>query len=175
MRLERVDARHVALVATWLAQRENYQWLEFANEQQPLGAAALAIASRRDGHVLRLFADDDGPPIGLVALSAVSRSFRSATLWYVLGDKRHAGRGATTRAVAALLDVAFGELGLRVVQAWAVEENVASIRVLLGNGFRPVGRWRSSHEIDGRPCDRLLFDLLAVEHRGATRGAGAEA
>jgi len=174
MTLRRFESGDVALVATWLAQPENYRWLEFGNEQQPFGGAALASASRRDGHVLRLFTDDDGTPIGLVALSGVSRSFRSANLWYVLGDKRHAARGTTTRAVGALLDVAFGELGLRVVQAWAVEENVASIQVLLRNGFRHVGRWRSSHDVDGRPCDRLLFDLLAAEHRHAARDAAEE-
>jgi hypothetical protein len=40
-----------------------------------------------------------------------------------------------------------------------------SIRTIERLGFRFVGRQRQCHTIDGRPYDRLLFDLLASEHR----------
>src|SRR6266705_2884101 len=31
--------------------------------------------------------------------------------------------------------------------------------------FKYIGRQRQCHSIDGRPYDRLLFDLLATEHQ----------
>jgi RimJ/RimL family protein N-acetyltransferase len=118
--------------------------------------------------VLRVFTpDDDATPIGLVGLSNIAPAFRTATLWYVLGDKTYAGRGYTSRAVAGLLALAFTTLGLESLSAWAVEDNAPSIHVLRRNGFRPIGRQRQCHVIDGCPRDRLLFDLLASEHGSA--------
>jgi RimJ/RimL family protein N-acetyltransferase len=64
-----------------------------------------------------------------------------------------------------LLTLAFAELGLRAVNAWTVEINVPAQRVLERLGFRYIGRQRQCHCIDGQSYDRLLFDLLATEHR----------
>ncbi len=60
-----------------------------------------------------------------------------------------------------LMRYAIGHAG----SAWAVEHNTASIAVLKRNNFQLVGRQRQCHRIDDRPFDRLLFDLLASEHR----------
>lgn len=166
MKLKPVDNSALALVAAWMAQKENYQWLDFGNGQQILPPLSLKIMTQRDVHCLRLFtADSDAVPIGLVALSNINRTFKTAMLWYVLGDKNHAGQGCTTRAVSGMLTLGFTEVGLEAVNAWAVAENVASIRVLERNHFRLIGRQRNCHYIDGHPCDRLLFDLLASEHK----------
>jgi ribosomal-protein-alanine N-acetyltransferase len=109
--------------------------------------------------------DTNGTPIGVVALSNISRTFKTATLWYVLGDKRFAGQVHTGRAVSRLLGHAFDVLKLQAINAWAVDSNVASIRVLTRNGFQFVGRQRRCHIIEGRAADRLLFDLLASEYQ----------
>jgi RimJ/RimL family protein N-acetyltransferase len=166
MRLLLFDDVLLDLAAAWLAEKANYQWLDFGGGRQVLGRASLKIMTQRDLHVLRAFtADNDETPIGLVALSDVAHAFHTGTLWYVLGDKRFAGQGFTSRAVSLLLTHAFHTLGLQAVNAWAVEGNVPSIRVLTRNRFRLIGRQRRCHVIDGRPADRLLFDLLASEHR----------
>jgi RimJ/RimL family protein N-acetyltransferase len=125
--------------------------------------------AQRDIHCLRLFAPrEDARPIGLVGLSDISPLFKTATLWYVLGDKTYSAGGHTTRAVQELLDHGFGRLGLHAITAWAVENNVASIRVLEKVGFRPIGSRRCCHRLGDRYLDRQLFDLLAHEHRRTT-------
>jgi acyl carrier protein len=125
--------------------------------------------ARRPSNLLRFFTlDGERTPIGIVALGDVSPAFRTANLWYVLGARRHGGRGLTTRAVGRLLSEAFRTQGLASVQAWAVETNHASIAVLERNGFRLVGRRRRCHVMDGHPHDRLLYDLLAEEHEDRT-------
>ncbi len=150
-----------------MAQKGNWQWLDFGNGQQILTSITLKIMAQRDAHFLRLFAPDSTlAPIGLVGLSNINRTFRTAMLWYVLGDKDYTGQGWTTRAVSASLSCGFNELGLRAVNAWAVEQNIPSLRVLERNNFRLIGRQRQCHYIDGRSCDRLLFDILASEHKG---------
>ncbi len=165
MQLTPIDTSTLTLVAEWMATKENYQWLDFGNGNQILTPVALKIMSQRDIHLLRVFTADSGdPPIGLVALSDISR-FKTATLWYVLGNRAYAGQGYTTRAVSQLLALAFAELSLRAVNAWAVEENTPSISILERNHFQLVGRQRQCHYIDGRPLDRLLFDVLASEHK----------
>lgn len=166
MRLRSLEDRDIPLVAGWLAEPGTRQWLWFGPGVQSLSPASLKMMARRDLHVLRLFAADaDGPPVGIVALSDVDRAFRTAALWFVLGDPAHRGRGLTSRAVKSLLTEGFGE-GIAAVSAWAVSGNAASVRVLERNGFRFIGRQRACHRIDGHARDRLLYDLVADEHRG---------
>jgi RimJ/RimL family protein N-acetyltransferase len=139
--------------------------LDFGNGHQSLTPASLKIMTQRDIHLIRAFTSDgNDASIGLVAFSNVDHHFKTATLWYVLGNKQNGGQGYTTRAVSKILSLGFTELGLQTINAWAVELNLPSIRVLERNHFRLIGRQRQCHYIDGRACDRLLFDLLACEH-----------
>lgn len=154
------------LAASWLSEKNNYQWLDFGNGVQSLSPVSLMIMAQKDTHVLRIFTADNEPmPIGVVGLSNVDRHFKTAALWIVLGEQRYSFKGYPMRAASKMLTLAFEEIGLHVVQAWAVESNHASIRIITRLNFRPIGRQRQCHYIDGRPYDRLWFDLLAYEHK----------
>jgi RimJ/RimL family protein N-acetyltransferase len=74
-----------------------------------------------------------------------SREHRSGEIGWVLSPT-HSGRGYATEAARALLDAAFGELGLDEVVAVADPANAASIRVLDKLGMERVG----SREAYGR-------------------------
>jgi RimJ/RimL family protein N-acetyltransferase len=166
MDLLRLDRpRAFELAAGWLSAPENRRWLDFGAGVCDLDAATLEAMNRRPLHLLRLYTDDRGEPIGLAGLSGVDRIARTATPWFVLGDKRQARRGHTTRAVSRLLGIGFDELGLGAMSAWAVESNRPSIQVLRRLNFRFVGRVRRCHVLDGAVVDRLWFDLLAEEHQ----------
>ena len=93
----------------------------------------------------------------------MDRHFKTASIWAVLGNKRYGG--CTREAVSKMLTFGFTELGLHVVNAWTVEINIPAQRVLEALHFKYIGRQRQCHYIDGRPYDRLLFDLLATEHQ----------
>lgn len=168
MQFRPLDKEDVPLAASWLAEEENHRWLDFGRGRQELSEPTLAIMVQQPFHRLFVFTadgDDEGTPIGLVGLSDISDRFRSATLWYVLGDKSFGAQGYTTRAVRAALGTAFGEMGLHSVEAWALEVNRASMAVLRKSGFQPVGRRRECHELDGALQDRLYFDILESEFR----------
>ena len=151
-------------VAGWLGEPDNYRWLDFGNGVQQVSAASLMIMAQRDTHVIRVFtADDDRTPIGVVGMSNVDRKFGTANSWIALGDRRFGSKGYPTRAGSKLLAYAFGEMNLNAVQAWCVECNHASARILRRLGFQPVGRQRRCHRIDGRSYDRLWFDILPSE------------
>jgi RimJ/RimL family protein N-acetyltransferase len=154
----------IELAAEWLSTYDNYKWLDFGNGVQKVTPVTLKIMTQRDLHVFRLYTADDGDlPVGIVGLTNVDRNFKTASLWAVLGRKRYGG--CTSRACSRMLTFAFTELGLQAVNAWTTEINVAAQRTLERLHFRHMGRQRQCHYIDGRPYDRLLFDLLASEHQ----------
>ncbi len=153
------------LVASWLAQKQNYQWLDFGNGRQIVTPALLKIMAQRETHFLRAYTSDrDDTPIGIVGLNSVDRAFRTATFWGVSGEKSFRNRGYSTIASSKLMTLAFRDLGLYAINTWTVDHN-PSLRTIERLGFRFIGRQRHCHYIDGRPYDRLMFDLLAPEHR----------
>ncbi len=155
----------IELAANWLSHEDNYKWLDFGNGVHSPTPISLKVMTQRDLHVLRAFTPNGSDlPIGVVGLSNVDRRFKTAaSMWAVLGRKRYGGYAP--RAASKLLTLGFTELGLESVGAWTVEINVAARRGLEQLGFQYVGRQRRCHWIDGQPYDRLLYDLLATEHR----------
>jgi len=155
----------IELAASWIAQKENYQWLDFGNGRQLVTPALLKIMAQRETHFIRVYtADMEDKPIGIVGLNNVDRTFKTATLWGVAGEKSFALRGYASLGASKLLTLAFRDLGLHTVSTWVVDRN-PSLRSVERLQFRYIGRQRQCHFIDGRPYDRLLFDLLAGEHR----------
>jgi len=150
-------------VAAWLAAKENAQWLDFGDGQKTVTPAWVKIVARSPRHILRVFTSDTGEPIGVAALGTIDHTFKTATLWFVLGDKRYARCGYTTRAAAEIVRAGFLEMGLHAINTWTVEGN-PSVNIIRRLHFRAVGRQRQCHWIDGSPRDRLLFDILAAEH-----------
>lgn len=155
----------LALAADWLSRKENHQWLDFGNGGQAISPALLKVMAQREQHFLRIYTSpEDDAPLGIAALNSVDRRFRSGVFWGAAGEKSFRRRGWATLASSRFLSLAFRELGLAVIQTWVAEGN-PSRRTVERLGFRFVGRQRRCHAIDGRPCDRLLYDLLASEHR----------
>jgi RimJ/RimL family protein N-acetyltransferase len=160
----------VKLVASWLAEKENYQWLDFGGGKQLVTPELLKVMGQRKSHFLRVYTtDEDDRPIGIVGLNSVDRNFRTAMLWGASGDKSFRGRGYATLAGSKFLTLAFRDLGLNAINTWVAERN-PSLRIIERLGFRFIGRQRQCHYIDGRAYDRLFFDLLASEHREIKRG-----
>jgi RimJ/RimL family protein N-acetyltransferase len=161
--LDRPDL--IALASSWLSREENWKWLDFGGKGQPPTPALVKIMTQLNTSLLRVFtADDDVTPIGVVGLTDIHRQFKTASVWVVLGEKSYARHGYATRAYRKLLTVGFRELGLEAITSWAVEHNV-SLEIGQRANFHFIGRQRRCHWIDGKPYDRLLFDLLASEHQ----------
>jgi ribosomal-protein-alanine N-acetyltransferase len=99
-----------------------------------------------------------GEIVGRINLTGVQRvAFNKAALGYRIGQD-HAGKGAASRAVALLLEEAFGKLGFWRIEANSRPENAASIRVLQRNGFREYGRATRSMQHGGEWFDQILFE-----------------
>ena len=178
MRLVPIAPELIETVAGWTADPAISRWLDFGNGVQALTPAALRIMTQRPMHCLRVFMPDDADvALGVVGFTNVDRNFKTAMPWIVLGNRtyRHAsGRPpASVVALSKLLTLGFTELGLASIYAWVVETNRASLRLAPKLNFRYIGRQRRCHWIDGTSYDRLLFDLLAEEHKELPDDDGA--
>jgi RimJ/RimL family protein N-acetyltransferase len=154
----------IELAARWLADESNHQWLDFGGGRQIVTPALLNVMLQRSTHFMRAFTSASGRPIGLVALHDVNRLVGTATLWSVTAEKSFHSRDCATLAASRFLTLAFGQLGLGVINTW-VAEGDPSRHALERLNFRYVGRMRRCHAIGGRICDRVYYDLLASEHR----------
>lgn len=153
----------IEVAAGWLSEKHNSQWLDFGSD---VSAACLQFMVQKDTNMIRAFTSDDDVAIGVVGLSQVDRTFKTATFWAVLGDKRYSRNGYTLRASSKILTIGFTELDLHAVNTWLVECNHPSQQLVKRLNFRPIGRQRQCHYVDGRLYDRLWFDILACEHGG---------
>jgi [ribosomal protein S5]-alanine N-acetyltransferase len=104
---------------------------------------------------------DDGTPAGVVGLSDIARgALQRAVLSYWV-DRARNGRGLCTQAVAAVIEIAFGELGLHRIEAGTLPDNFASQRVLEKSGFERFGLARRMLLIGGEWRDHVLFERIA--------------
>lgn len=174
VRIRALEKRDIETVSAWLQLKDNNKWLDFGAGRQVLSSMNLGAQLKSGLNDLQaVIPDDSDGPIGLVAVANIARAFRSGTLWYVIGDTSRRQKGCATEAVGLMLNRAFGGLGLMTINAWVVDRNVASIRVLEKNGFRRIGVQRQCHVVDGVFCNRVLFDKTAGEHQGKARRATA--
>jgi [ribosomal protein S5]-alanine N-acetyltransferase len=107
-----------------------------------------------------IFRAADHVLVGGLTLGQVRRGVaQTATLGYWMGET-HAGQGLMSNAVRAVIDHAFGPLGLRRIEAACLPHNQRSIRLLEHLGFRKEGIARAYLQINGRWQDHLFYALL---------------
>ncbi|MFD3649795.1 GNAT family N-acetyltransferase [Streptomyces cyaneofuscatus] len=110
----------------------------------------------------------DDTPIGHTALH--SQDFADGTAEaYLLLAAEHRGKGYGADALAALSDLAFGELPLHRVEAVTHTDNAASLATLKKAGFTQEGVRRSSCLHRGRRHDNALLALLRTEWEAQAR------
>jgi hypothetical protein len=81
MELRPLESSDISLVAGWLSQMENYQWLDFGNGIQMLSPALLKLMSQNAKHCLRLYwPTGRNHAIGLVGLAHIDTRFNTALL-----------------------------------------------------------------------------------------------
>jgi [ribosomal protein S5]-alanine N-acetyltransferase len=124
----------------------------------------LALRFARQGQLLRFVVlDADDEIAGVIAIENVIRGpAQSASVGYWISQDRN-GLGLATAAVADVVRIAFGELGLHRLQAGTLVDNLASQRVLAKNGFERIGVARRFLHIGGAWRDHVLFQRLAED------------
>lgn len=111
-----------------------------------------------------------GEVIGTVGLALRSETHRQVELGYVF-DLAHGGKGYATEAAAAMVGLAFDDLGAHRVFARLDARNRPSARLAERLGFRLEGHLRQNEFVKGEWCDELTYGILAEEWRASGRTA----
>ena len=142
----------------------NRVFLAPSSPEQPEGFFTVEAQRERLGAAEHLFGIvDEGALAGTIALSNLVRgAFQSANLGYWVAEARN-GRGLASSGVGAMVELAFGELGLHRLEAATLVDNVASMRVLERNRFARIGIARHYLQIAGEWRDHVLFQRTAED------------
>jgi RimJ/RimL family protein N-acetyltransferase len=135
-------------------------------------AAVAAVLERKvtstgweqDGDLIELAVvrAEDGVLVGDVLLALRSLEHQTVEVGYIF-SLAHGGRGYATEAVRALLDLAFGELGVRRVIARVDERNVRSRALLERLGLRLEAHLVENEWFKGELTSETDYGLLARE------------
>ena len=130
---------------------------------------STGLAQEGDLLELAVVLADDGTLIGDVLLALRSVEHETLEVGYIFSPA-HGGRGYAGEAVAALLDLAFGELGARRVIARVDARNTASRALLERLGLRLEAHLVENERFKGELSDETDYAVLAREW--STRGGG---
>lgn len=98
-------------------------------------------------------------PAGIIGLSDINYLDRKAHIGYWVG-KRYRGKGIATEATGLVCDYAFGTLKLRRLHTKVLEGNLASMRVLVNNGFEIEGIERDAFYSNDKYTSFILFSRI---------------
>lgn len=150
-------------VASWFDHSHVNKWFDFGMGRQKLDAVSLRMMSTSPDHFVRIIVDDQNRRHAVCGLQQVRNPFRVAQFWGIRQMVRPPAPVRHVEAVRVVFRQAFQLFELSSIQAWAVEGNVRSIRLLEQLGFKQCGRLRRCHLIDGTYLDRIMYDLLPEE------------
>lgn len=107
--------------------------------------------------------------IGNVYLTDINYINRSAESHVLIGEREFWGKGLATEAYILLLEYAFKELNLNRVEAFVLENNVASIKMHEKVGYKKEGVLRQRVYKNGLYQNQIILSLLKDEFVRITR------
>lgn len=139
--------------------------------RQVLERKTAEAGLEREGDALSLAVQlPDGPVVGEVNLFWLSDTHRRGEIGFVFHPDHH-GRGLAAEAVAAVLRLAFDQLGLHRVIGRCDERNPASARLMERLGLRREARLVEGEWFKGQWSTELIYAILEREWRDRTGGA----
>ena len=102
--------------------------------------------------------------VGVAEIFDYNRDVNMVTIGYRLNEK-FGGKGIATKAVQALIEYLFTEIGINRIQAFVMPQNEKSLNVLRRSGFVEEGTIRQGYVWKGMgTVDLTLFSMLKVDY-----------
>jgi ribosomal-protein-alanine N-acetyltransferase len=137
-----------------------FSWGPYTSLDQPEAYIAGLEAKRETGELLDfLVVHEQHGPIGVTGLSELSARNRHATVGSWFG-REFWGSGANRESKALLSALAFRELGMDRLTAWANTRNGRSQRALERIGFRREGVLNAWHRHGDHVHDVVIFGMV---------------
>jgi ribosomal-protein-alanine N-acetyltransferase len=148
-----------------------FSWGPYVRIEEPLAYIGGLAGRRERGEQLDLLiVHREAGPIGVVGLSEHSQRDRRAVVGTWLG-RRWWGSGANFEAKALVAHLAFEQLRLERLGAYADVENARSQAALARVGFVREGLLRRWHRHGTEVHDVVIFGLLRAEWKGSPLAA----
>jgi ribosomal-protein-serine acetyltransferase len=128
---------------------------------------ALGRHARADGFQAGIWYR--GELVGVIGFHRIGWANRATEIGYWL-DAATQGRGVMTRACRAMVDHAFGELGLHRVEIRCAPGNTRSCAIPERLGFTREGVLRQAEWLYDRFVDSVVYGLLEDEWRTGSAG-----
>lgn len=136
---------------------------EIAEAQEQV-ERSMGYFGSRDGLKWCLTRPGEDRLLGHASIFSFSEQSGRADIGYGLA-REHWGQGLMHEALTAIVDYAFGPLGLRRLEADVAPGNAASLRSLERLGFTREGLLRERWQVGDTISDSVFFGLLAREWR----------
>ena len=95
--------------------------------------------------------------IGNIKLGNINSQHQTADLSYLIGARKLWGQGVASLAIATITEIGFKQIGLMKICAGVYENNIASLKVLVKNGYSLEGRRRGQFVYNNSRIDALLY------------------
>jgi [ribosomal protein S5]-alanine N-acetyltransferase len=140
-------------------------WRPHADRRETLAYVRAEAKALADNTGVVWVITTAGAIVGTIGLRRVQWQLRAwrvdrAELGYWLATAQWS-RGLTTEAARAVVEFAFGPLGLHKLTTGCLADNVGSRRVIEKLGFRAIGVHEAEAWVDGAWRDHLAYELLA--------------
>ncbi len=140
-------------------------WVPFTNTPQAVARYAEAsMADWDNGRALRCGMRDrqSGVLLGVVGLDACVHLHQACELGYWLRNDV-TGRGFMTEGARAMVEFAFGRLGMHRIRCAAATDNYPSLRVIARLEFKFEGTARHAEFVGARWVDHAVFSRLSTD------------
>lgn len=104
----------------------------------------------------------EGEIVGKVTIHQIDTSTKTAHIGYMLGEQ-FTGKGIMTKAVQAMMRIAFEELGMNKIEIQAAVGNAKSRAIPERLGFTKEGISRQSEWLYDHYVDHAVYSLLKSE------------
>jgi RimJ/RimL family protein N-acetyltransferase len=160
--LNPTSSEHVDFYLNWL---NNSRVRKFARWEMPVTREDIKKwfepqESRIPRHIVfELWHKKEEKPIGEVGLSGIDWVNGWANVFLFIGESKYWGKNIATEATELIIEYAFNELNLTILQAGASIDNVGSWSVAEKVGFEFRGIEKSSLYIDGKYNNGKMYRL----------------
>lgn len=122
----------------------------------------LGLIFERKTHIITGICLPDNPDkvVGIAEMFDYDKKVNVMTIGYKINES-YWGQGIATKAVSAMVNYLFKQIGINRIQAFVMTENIGSQKVLLKNDFTKEGVIRQGNFWKGKGVvDLVLFSLL---------------
>lgn len=159
--LRPVEEADHPLIHRWMNDPEVWRYMDYERPYSLAEVRADVERARAEGQPFTILVD--GRPIGRIGLNRFRRRDRICSFYLYVGEPEFWGQGLATDAVMALLEFAFANFDLNMVELWTLADNNRAIASYERSGFVLEGRVRERSWKEGRWVDHVVMSVKRDE------------